>query len=163
MLHSLRSHRTAISALLAIPLLAVALSGCTATSADSTVSPSTESSPSTVASDADYQAAYRDWDLKLAQCLRDAGLEAEDPAPGEFFEQDLPEYQEAIPGCLDEIGDPPIREVTEAEKAEGIKDGIRLIDCLQGKGYDLPDPTLENPAFVPAEVTPEDFEACRTD
>ncbi|MFP7834589.1 hypothetical protein [Marisediminicola sp. LYQ134] len=164
---SFRHRRTTLFALLATPALMLALAGC---SSDTTAAPtdqgpsdnSSESAPGPLSGD-DYTAAYHEYDLKLAECFRDQGLDIADPPADGYLEADGPEFQEAFPTCSAEVGPPPVREITADERVDALGKNLDRASCLREKGYDIVEPTLEDPGFIPAEVTTEDFNACHVD
>lgn len=109
--------------------------------------------------EAEFSAARDEYDRKLAQCFRDKGLDVKDPQPGEGITEYTDEIQEAYPACTAEIGDPP----TNAGMKISPEDLEKLLErakCLREKGYDIQEPTADDPGFIGAEVTTEDFEAC---
>ena len=161
MLTSLRSRRSAVLSLFAPTLIlaAVACSSTPTTTPEPTPSTATSTSPG-LKGDA-FTAAYHEYDLKLAQCFRDQGLDIADPPADGYLDADGPEFQEAFPTCSARIGNPPVREITQSDRVEGLEKNLQQVSCLREKGYDLVEPTLEDPGFIPAEVTEEDFDACR--
>lgn len=158
---SLRSRRTTLALLLGATTLLSALTACTAPAANPAPS-ATSSTSSGLTGDA-YTAAYHEYELQLAQCFRDQGLDVADPPADGFLDTSRPDLQAAFATCAAEIGDPPVQEVSQDERVEALEQNLERAECLREKGYDIVEPTLEDPGFVPAEVTDEDFEACRTD
>jgi hypothetical protein len=158
-----RARRAWLVTLLATPAIVLALTGCTsggpgAADSDSGTGGSTTDQPST---DAEFSAARDDYDRKLAECLRGQGLDVKDPQPGAGITEDSPEIQEAYPACAAEIGDPP----SSAGLTLSPEDLDRLLDratCLRDLGYDIKEPTVNDPGFIPADVTDEDFDTCQS-
>ena len=152
------SRRPWLAMVLAGSALALALSGCTsAGSPDGT--PSSSGASEQPLTEAEFSAARDEYDRKLAQCFRDKGLDVKDPQPGEGITEYTDEIQEAFPACTAEIGDPP----TNAGMKISPEDLDKLLEratCLREKGYDIQEPTIDDPGFIGAEVTDEDFEAC---
>jgi hypothetical protein len=146
---------------LVVPALLFALTACTSGGSPDTGSTpggSTAGQPST---DAEFSAARDAYDLKLAECFRDQGLDVKDPQPGEGITESSPELQEAYPICAAEIGDPPSSAGVEISPEDQEKN-LQQAKCLRAKGYDIQEPTSTDPGFIPAEVSEEDFEECRT-
>ncbi|WP_433610036.1 hypothetical protein [Prescottella agglutinans] len=152
---TLRSRRKLSAALLAVPVLAVMVSACTKAGP-----PSTE--PSTVAG-ASTATTRDEYDLQLAKCLRDAGFDVKDPAPGQGITESSPEIMEAAPACMRKLGNPPVQESSLSD-TEKLDLGLKAAACIRDKGFpDFPDPTLETPIFLPVEVPSEKVEDCFKD
>jgi hypothetical protein len=154
-----RSRRFWFATIMATPALVLALAGCTASTTDATGSSSGGSTAEQPSSDAENSAARDTYDRKLAQCFRDQGLDVKDPLPGKGIVEDGPEIQAAYPACAAEIGDPPSNAgmTLTPDQLEKLLDRAT---CLRDKGYDISEPTTTDPGFIPAEVSPEDFEIC---
>lgn len=101
-------------------------------------------------------------DRRLADCLRGQGLEVKDPLPGKGITEDTPEIREAFPACAAEIGDPPSSGGVSLT-SEQLTQLLERAKCLRDKGYEITEPTSADSGFIPAEVSDEDFEKCRTD
>ncbi len=149
--------------LLAAPLLLLALAGCSSSGA-APVSPAPGSSSSSggagqPTTEAEFSAARDAYDLKLAQCFRDLGLDVADPKPGEGITDDNPEIQAAYPECSAKIGDPPSNKGLTIDSEMLAKLLVRA-NCLRDLGYDIKEPTSTDPGFIGAEVGPKDFETC---
>ncbi|OYD60773.1 hypothetical protein [Rhodococcus sp. OK302] len=141
-------------ALLAIPLLTVMASACSGAEPSSI-----ESSKVSGASTATTRDEY---DLQLAKCLRDAGFDVKDPAPGQGITESSPEIIEAAPTCMRQLGNPPVQESSLSD-TEQLQLGLKAAACIRERGFDFPDPTLETPIFLPAEVPSEQVEDCFKD
>ncbi len=153
-------------ALLAVPALALALSACGPGTAPATpAGPSTSSSASggsgggQVAGEAD---AERDaYDLKLAGCMRDLGVDVKDPAPGEGITETGPEYEAAAADCRDVIGDPPAYDWTPEELARLHDAYLVEAECYRDLGYDVEDPGPDEAITLPEGLTDEEFLSCQ--
>ncbi|GAB3604965.1 hypothetical protein GCM10027413_03740 [Conyzicola nivalis] len=159
-----RARRSWLVTLLATPALVIALAGCASASPDAADqgqgngSGGAAQQPTT---NAEFEAARDAYDLKLAQCLRDQGLDVKDPLPGVGISEDSPEIREAFPTCSAEIGDPPSSAGIQATP-EDLEKALAQAECLREMGYEIQEPTADDIGFIPAEVTNEDFETCRT-
>jgi hypothetical protein len=155
----LRARRPWLTIVLAGSALALALSGCTSAGTTDGGSNSHGGASGQPSTEAEFSAARDAYDLKLAECFRDHGLDVKDPLPGKGITEDTPEIREAYPACAEEIGDPP----TNAGMKISPEDLEKLLErakCLREKGYEIQEPTADDPGFIGAEVTDEDFEAC---
>jgi hypothetical protein len=157
------NRRARLMRLLATPVLLIALAGC-ATSAPDATDPSqgggAGGSTEQPTTEAEFAAARDAYDLKLAQCFRDKGLDVKDPLPGVGITENNPEIQAAFPECAEEIGDPPTSENVKATP-EDVARALAQAECLRELGYEIQEPTLDDIGFIPAEVTAEDFDTCR--
>lgn len=152
-----RSRRFWLATLMATPALVLALAGCSMGGTDAAGSGGGSAGSS--ATDAEFTAARDAYDRKLAQCLRDQGLDVKDPLPGGGIVEDTPEIRAAYPACTDEIGDPPTNAGMTLTPDE-LDELLERAKCLRDKGYDIQEPTTTDPGFIPAEVSDEDFEIC---
>ena len=147
--------------LLVAPVLMLALAGCTSGAPDgATTSPDGGAASAQPGSDAELSAARDAYDRKLAECFRAQGLDVKDPLPGQGITEDSPEIQEAYPACAAEIGDPP----SNAGMKLSPEDLYALLErakCLREMGYEIQEPAADDPGFIPAEVTEEDFDTCQ--
>ena len=159
-----RTRRSRLLPWLAAPALILALAGCAPGGAgvdgqkSSGSSSAAAGAPST---EAEFSAARDAYDLKLAQCFREKGLDVKDPVAGQGITESSPEIQAAYPDCAAEIGDPPM----QSEINIAPDDLEKLLDratCLREMGYEIQEPTANDPGFIPSEVSAEDFDTCRT-
>ncbi len=136
----------------------ILLAGCTVgpTGASSTGADTTADAP---AGDVAFQAARDAYDLKLAQCLRDAGFDVKDPAPGEGITETFDGLNDAASTCMAEIGEPPRADakVDETEMLEGM---LEWAECLRGRGIEVEEPKLGQAFVLPVDATDEDVAAC---
>jgi hypothetical protein len=148
-----------IAGFAAAAALLVALAGCTAPAA-STGPPSTSSSSEDSAvSDADFSAARDAYDLKLAQCLRDKGLDVKDPQPGQGIQESSAEINEAASTCMGEIGDPPTA-TSPLSDAEILSTYLTWADCFREAGLDVIEPVSGQAFVVPEDASAEVLAAC---
>jgi len=145
--------------LMATPALVLALAGCAGGATDAAGPGPGGTSAEQPATDAEFSAARDAYDRKLAQCLRDRGLDVKDPLPGGGIVEDTPEIRDAYPACAEEIGDPPTN-AGMTLTPEQLDELLERAKCLRDKGYDIQEPTTTDPGFIPAEVSDEDFEIC---
>jgi hypothetical protein len=166
---TIRSRATAASSprrswlvtLLAAPALVLALTGCSGGPDAAETTPGGDTSAGQPTTADEFSAARDAYDLELAQCLRDQGLDVKDPLPGAGITEDSPEIREAASGCMAEIGDPPSSEGVSASP-EDVERALKQAECLRELGYEIQEPTADDIGFIPAEVTDEDFETCRS-
>ncbi len=163
LIHSQQTNRTGGRhhwrvTLLAAPLLLLALAGCSSSGA-APVSPTPGGAADQPTTQAEFSAARDAYDLKLAQCFRDMGLDVKDPKPGEGITEYSPEIQAAFPKCSTEIGDPPSNKGLTID-AEQLAKLLVQANCLRDLGYDIKEPTSKDAGFIPAEVTDKDLETC---
>jgi hypothetical protein len=153
-----KSPRSLLTALVATPMLLLALAACSTGGASSTAP--TEASGGNEVSQDEMSAARDAYDLKLAECIRGKGLDVKDPKPGEGIQESSPEINAAGSECMKEIGDPPTAAGTKKTDAEQLDEMIQEVDCLRGKGYEIEDPTIETGFTMPDDVTDADIDAC---
>ena len=158
-----RARRTRLAPAMVLPALLLALAACTSgpdpTGPAATSGGTSAGQPGT---DAEVSTARDDYDRRLAECFRAHGLDVQDPQPGQGITEDSPELRDAYPGCVTEIGEPPSSE-GRTFAAEDVARALDQARCLRELGYEIQEPTADDIGFVPAEVTEEDFETCRTD
>jgi hypothetical protein len=144
--------------LLAAPVLVLALAGCTPAASDGATS-NPDGAAASAGSDAEMSSARDAYDRKLAECFRAQGLDVKDPLPGKGITEDSPEIQEAYPVCAAEIGDPPSNAGMKLSP-EDLDKLLERATCLREMGYEIQEPTVDDPGFIPAEVSEEDFATC---
>lgn len=121
--------------------LVLALAGCSA-------SPDAEGEAGGGTSNgADAQGAkMQEWELKMAQCFRDKGLDVEDPTREDGWADVTEEMQALSPECQTEVGKPPVKELSEAEKREAdmarFEYDSKFGECMRDLGYDIEDAKL---------------------
>ncbi|MGG7465392.1 hypothetical protein [Plantibacter sp. YIM 135347] len=133
--------RRRTAAVLALTLLALTL-GLAACSGGGT--PSAGGSPSSGSGSSggsqSYEQEFDDWNLKIAKCLRDQGMDVADPEPGtQWTYPDAPGADEAVEACYAQVGAGPTPP-NQPSKAERVEQGLKLAKCLRDKGYDVKDP-----------------------
>lgn len=109
--------------------------------------------------DAEFDA----WQLKLAGCMRDEGLDFPDPQPGGDQSIPMPEGDEsafmtAMDSCVKQLGDPPAREGASAEQALDAQ--LKIAECFRDAGYAVADPTPDAPLSVPQSAPEALVEKC---
>lgn len=103
--------------------------------------------------------AERDaYDLELAQCLRDRGLEVKDPQPGQGIQENSTEVRNAVPACMDEIGQPPVAE--GYDEAEVLEVWLAEAKCFRELGYDVEEPALGKAYTVPSDASEAEVAQC---
>lgn len=152
---------------LAVWALTLVLSGCSSTSSPPTVAAQSDS-PSSAAdvgsgpvSDAEISAARDAYDLRLAECIRGKGVEVKDPRPGEGIRESGPEVQAASSSCISELGEPPVRPLTEEDMRQIDEQYLKTAACLRDLGYDVTDPP-KGTALALEGVSDADFVTCST-
>lgn len=159
------TRRWAPAALLAAPVLALTLAACGPDAAPtaSTGGPATSSSASGggSAQAAGNANAERDaYDLELAQCMRNQGVDVKDPAPGKGITEVGPQFEAAAATCRGVIGEPPIFNWTPEELARKHKEYLAEAECYRKLGYDVEDPGPEEAITLPDGLTDAEFHGC---
>ncbi|QYF73179.1 hypothetical protein [Cryobacterium sp. PAMC25264] len=135
----------------------VTLAGCSAPA--ETNGPTSASGGDGAVSDAAFQAARDAYDLKLAQCLRDKGLDVKDPEPGQGIQESSPEINEAASTCMTEIGDPPTF-ASSMSDAEALTLHLKWADCFRKAGFGVTEPTSGQAFVIPNDASDEVVAAC---
>ena len=86
-----------------------------------------------------------DYNLKFAQCLRDAGFNVSDPSDNqdprnENAGGDAAAFNTAVEECEKKLGTPPGASTQGPDDPEILKSSIALAECLRNDGYDVKDP-----------------------
>ena len=87
-----------------------------------------------------------EYNLRFAQCLRDAGFDVSDPTNNkdgrnESAGGDAAAFNEAAQKCQEKLGPPPGGDGAEdLNNPDTIKAGIEMAECLRAEGYDVKDP-----------------------
>ena len=136
----------------------VILAGCAAPAETSSPTSASGGDGASV-SDAAFQAARDAYDLKLAQCLRDKGLDVKDPQPGQGIQESSPEINEAASTCMREIGDPPVPATTMSD-AEVLSMYLKWADCFREVGFDVAEPVSGQAFVIPEDASAEVVAAC---
>lgn len=159
--------RRPLLAIMTSAVLLVTLSACgSSTDSDSSANGTTPSpgaaagAPSSpTVGDGELSAARDEYDLTLAQCLRDKGLQVADPLPGQGIQESSPEINEAAMVCMDEIGDPPVSE-SKVSDSELLAQSLEEAECFRNLGYEVEEPTLELTYTLPEGATDEEVAEC---
>lgn len=139
----------------AVIAVALLLAGCSA-------APTTGGSgttPEAPSGNAGFSAARDAYDLKLAQCLRDAGFDVKDPQPGEGITETGEDLNAAASVCMAELGDPP-RPDAQMDETEALNTMLGWAECLRERGIEVIEPKLGEAFVLPDDATDEDVEAC---
>lgn len=147
-----------IAGFAAAAAILVALAGCAAP-AETGAPTSTPGGKGAAVSDADFSAARDAYDLKLAQCLRDKGLDVKDPQPGQGIQESSPEINEAASTCMSEIGDPPTVASPQSD-AEILSTYLKWADCFRDAGFEVTEPVSGQAFVVPEDASAEVLAAC---
>lgn len=139
----------------AIVAATLILAGCTA-GPGSTGGADASDAP---AGNAGFQAARDAYDLKLAQCLRDAGFDVKDPQPGKGITETGEGLEAAASVCMRELGDPP-RPDAQMDETEALEAMLVWADCLRDRGLEVVEPRLGEAFVLPDDATDEDVDAC---
>ena len=90
--------------------------------------------------------SVEDYNIRFAQCLRDAGFNVSDPSNdqdprNENVGGDAAAFNEAAQKCQEKLGPPPGGDGAEdLNNPDTIKAGIEMAECLRAEGYDVKDP-----------------------
>lgn len=156
MFGSTRGVRTRLAALVAAPLLLLALAACTATTTDDTAK--VQSANGSGVTD-----AYLKWELDFAQCLRDNGVDVADPDPVKgLLKQPVHDdaYKAAATTCEQQIGGPPktAKGFTDKELYEA---SLKYAHCMRDNGVEIEDPVRGEAIIMPeGEIPQEALDAC---
>lgn len=155
---SLRPRRSLYAVAAATLVLAASLTAC---------SPAAQSTPSSAApagagqagTDQAFSAERDAYDLKLAQCLRGKGLDVKDPLPGKGIQENSIEINNAVPDCMDEIGQPPVSG-GKLSDADLLAIWLKEADCFRKLGYQVDEPALNQAYTVPSDASEADVSKC---
>lgn len=161
--------RPAFSLAACAAALLLGLAGCSPESGDvSSAGSSSDAASETTISDEEHMAKLLAWELEMAQCFRDKGLDVTDPTPEKGWADITPEMQELSPECQKQIGPAPVRALSAKEKAEGdqmrLEYETKFVGCMRKLGYQMMDPKLGAVAVAPpADAGQADLEQCSTE
>lgn len=110
-------------------------------------------SNSATGADADSQSA-EDARVKFAQCLREEGIDVEDPGEGgglvfrrgrgegpeRSLDSDGGRFEEAAEKCREKLGDAAPPELSEEQRQEFQDQALAFARCMREQGIDFPDP-----------------------
>lgn len=148
-----------LGALLALPVAALLLAGCSA--------PGTSPEPG-----GPEQEDFHSWSVKYASCMQDEGLDYPDPsadpnAAMEVLDIDalggMDAFSAADEVCRGKIGDPPAplgedgKPITDEEMRQ---DALKLTKCLRDQGVEMEDPSPDGGIAIDDSMSPEALEAC---
>jgi hypothetical protein len=158
-----------LTAVLAVPLLAASLGACTSQNPTPDAAPSGQGGQTGQSVETDAQ----QWGLDYAACMREHGIDMEDPnADGGIVasrpEDETPAKQEATEACLEKLGPSPVGSGSSGssggpdaeEKREELLD---LAACLREQGLDVEDPAPGEGLGMPGGITEEALETCDMD
>lgn len=148
--------RRRTAAVLALPLLALTL-GLAACSGGGT--PSAGGSPSSGSGGSggsqSYEQEFDDWNLKVAKCLRDQGMDVADPEPGtQWTYPNEPGADNAVTECLSSVGNAPT-DPNQPSRKEISDELMERAKCLRDKGFDVPDPGADGSWQLPESLFDE--------
>ena len=95
--------------------------------------------------------------VENAECLRRQGIDVPDPKPGQGLlmdsrDVDPQEFERAQRACEEELGKPPVREVSEEEQREFREAALKFARCMRAHGIDMDDPIFGANGEVRIEV-----------
>lgn len=137
----------------------IALTGCSGNPPAGVSSDAPASTSDAPSGSAGFEAARDAYDLKLAQCLREAGFDVKDPAPGEGITESGPELTAAASTCMQEIGDPP-RADAKVDQTEMLNAMLVWAKCFRNRGLEVEEPKLGQAFFLPVDASDADVAAC---
>ncbi|MER7001609.1 hypothetical protein ABT297_00945 [Dactylosporangium sp. NPDC000555] len=143
-----------LAAILAVPALLFALTGCGdggAASGSSSAAPAADSRQA--------------WMLKYAQCLRDNGVDVKDPEPGPGDSVNMNAWE--APGavldkCAAKVGNlPPLSKEEKAKHdQETQKVLLKIVGCYRENGVNVPDPVPGEALNIPAGTPKNVLDKC---
>lgn len=152
------------SLLLALPVAALLLSGCSAKAP--------EGDAAGTGGDTESAADIQTWSVKYAGCMQDEGIDYPDPVPDsngmmEALDIDalggMDVFAAADETCRGKIGDPPPptgpdgKPLTEEDMREST---LELTKCLREQGVDIEDPAEGGGLTLDETIPEEAMEAC---
>ncbi|MFI2365117.1 hypothetical protein [Promicromonospora sp. NPDC019610] len=148
-------------AVLAIPLLLAALTGCGPDDADAS-GQDDGSGSSSDSSTSDR--SFDEYQLDFASCMRDKGIDMPDPDKnGGSIEAPAGDgFMEAAQACQEELGLPPAAPgggpgmSDEEQRAEWLE----IAACFRENGVDVQDPGPGEELTIPSDVAGDMFETC---
>jgi hypothetical protein len=151
-------------AALTAPLLCTGLAACGGGDAASSPAPAASSaSPASGDSPPSGDAQFQ-WELRFVSCLRDHGIQVADPDPVKGAPDVVHDaaFLAASKACQAKIGEPPTVTANRGRQKNYLPGQLKAAKCLREHGYDIPDPSLERPFFIPADVdvTQADLDTC---
>ena len=87
-----------------------------------------------------------EYNLRFAQCLRDAGFDVSDPSNNKDVRNesaggDAAAFNAAADKCREKLGTPPGGDGSQdLNNPDVIKEDIAMAECLRADGYDVKDP-----------------------
>src|SRR5215218_5158520 len=93
-------------------------------------------------------ASVEEAELEFAECMREHGVEMEDPKPGQniAIEDDGPTTRKALAACDGKLGN---GQELSAEEDEEFREGwLAFSQCMREKGIDLADPRFPDSGKV---------------
>jgi len=149
-------------AALALPALLIVLAGCAPTAGDADAPGA--SGGGDVAS---TERTFADWQLDYAACMRGEGIDMPDPE-SEFqgiaidLSGDMGAFEAANEHCMDELGSPPALTAEEeaAAQEQFLAWAMKAAECYRENGFDVPDPTADEPVPFPTDAPDEVVEEC---
>jgi hypothetical protein len=135
-----------------------ALAACSA-AAGGAAAPTASAGGGAVVSDEEFSAARDAYDLKLAQCMRDKGLDVKDPQPGQGIQESGEEINAAASTCMQEIGDPPVYQ-SPLSDTEMLDMQLTWAACFRDHGLEVDEPKLGQVFVIPEGATDDDIAEC---
>ena len=86
-----------------------------------------------------------DYNIKFAQCLRDAGFNVSDPSANKDVRSedtggDPAAFNAASQECEKKLGPAPGASSDDLNDPETLDAGVKMAECLRADGYDVKDP-----------------------
>lgn len=101
-----------------------------------------------------------DWEAAMNSCLRDQGVDVSADGAIMFDEGQTQEEIEAVfTTCTEKVGAAPGMENYDDPQKVNESNQI-LVDCLQSKGYDIPDVKEGEYPVIPTDVNQNDADEC---
>jgi hypothetical protein len=137
----------------------LALSGCAGGTPGGAGADSSSPNAPAPLGEAEFQSARDAYDLRLAECLREAGFTVKDPEPGQGIQETGEGLEAAASTCMAEIGEPP-RSDSRVDVTELLESALEEAECLRGRGLEVEEPQLGQTFTLPADASDEDIAAC---
>lgn len=147
-----RSIAGRLTSLIALPVLLLGLASCSAGN-----DPASEPAPSETTA-----GSFESWQLKFAQCMRDAGIDYKDPDVNGGTSANVGDSAtlEASDACMKKLGTPPAPPGGKDSGGSGGTSFLEAAKCLRDEGFEVDDPKESNQISIPEGVSDAILEKC---
>lgn len=146
--------RAGLATVVAAPLLIGALSGCGTDDSEASAGGGSSDSKSSKT----VEQKFEEYQLDMAQCMRDNGVDMPDPGGDGSVDisGDAKVTQKAMTTCREKLGPPPANPAREGKSDEEVfQQQLKAAECFRDNGFEVRDPQRGQAAEAPTNV-PED-------